>query len=152
MADSPTTWIFTTGGSAGNPMVLAPEPPPPPGENYPTAPVFAIRNGAPLAFTRGGIGGNPTAPPDTGAGSKDELVQGDAWFGTNYRSALVLDVVSLFKYILPPSTSRFYLAGAVTPWAFVNPTTPSNPMLLQPEPPPPPGEPYPFLPVAAIRR
>lgn len=149
VAGSGSVWSFATSSPAGNPMVLTADPPPPPQGNFPIAVVVAIRSGAPIAFTRNTVGGAAT-PPTTA--QKDTLVQGDAWFGVNYRAATILDVGAIFQYVLPPNNAKFYVAQNDNVWGFSSPSNTGDPLIISPDPPPPPQGNWPSAIVVGIRR
>ncbi|GEM_PF-4505334 len=149
VAGNTSAWSFAAPNTVGNPVVLTAEPPPPPNGNFPVAVVVAIRSGAPFAFTRNTLGG-ATTPPTTA--QKDTLVQGDAWFGTAYRGATILDVGSIFSYVLPPNNQKFYAADTNNVWGCNSPTNGGDPLIISPDPPPPPNGNWPTAIVIAIRR
>ncbi|MEK7867411.1 MAG: hypothetical protein AAB434_12080, partial [Planctomycetota bacterium] len=149
VAGSGSAWGIAASGTPGNPIVLTAEPPPPPNGNFPIAVVAAIRSGAPIAFTRGTVGGAVT-PPTTA--QKDTAVTGDAWFGANYRAGTILDVGAMFRYVLPPNNAKFYAAQTDNVWGVNSPSNSGDPLIISPDPPPPPNGNWPTAIVIAIRR
>ncbi|GEM_PF-3935357 len=108
VAGSPYVWKLTplvaADGGATDLLVLGPEPPPPPGGVWPLASIAAIRDDAPIAFTRGRI------QPDAADGEKDELAVAE--LGALYGAASLDRLREAFRRVLTPGTEKLASNGS----------------------------------------